>query len=261
MPDLLFEVCVDTLEGLRAADRAGVDRIELCSALSLGGLTPSLGLIRSAARIDRPVRVMIRPRSGTFVFCEDELEVCYQDIAAVRDAGLDGVVLGAATAEGRLDLAALSRLRGAAGPMGATLHRVVDTLADPVAAVADAIALGFDTVLSSGGARTAPDGVTVLTAMQRAAGTDLTIMAGSGVTVANLRAIAGSGLRAVHASCSGSQQADPRFVTMGFAPPEDRFTDTTCIDEMVAALRQMAGTGPTPLSLQDQTDSTPAKEA
>jgi copper homeostasis protein len=241
MPDLLFEVCVDTLEGLLAADRAGVDRIELCSALSLGGLTPSLGLIRCAARIDRPVRVMIRPRAGNFVFTEDELEECCQDIAAVREAGLDGVVLGAATTESRLDLAALSRLREAAGPMGATLHRVVDTLPDPVAAVADAIALGFDTVLSSGGARTAPEGVRVLAAMQQAAGTDLTIMAGSGVTVTNLGAVVGSGVGAVHASCSGSRQEDPRLVTMGFAPPEDRFTDTACIDEMVAALRQMAG--------------------
>jgi copper homeostasis protein len=121
------------------------------------------------------------------------------------------------------------------------LHRVVDTLPDPVAAVADAIALGFDTVLSSGGARTAPEGVRVLAAMQQAAGTDLTIMAGSGVTVTNLGAVVGSGVGAVHASCSGSRQEDPRLVTMGFAPPEDRFTDTARIDEMVAALRQMAG--------------------
>ena len=109
-----IEVCIDDVLSLKACTKGDADRIELCSALDLGGLTPSPGLIAAASKVAVPSRAMIRPRAGDFCFTEEEAEVMLADIAAVRAAGLAGVVLGATTAENDLDRALLTRLVAAA---------------------------------------------------------------------------------------------------------------------------------------------------
>lgn len=235
---VLLEVCVDSAAGLRAAVAGGADRIELCAALELGGLTPPFGLMRLAARCGVPVRAMIRPRAGDFVFDADEIRIMEEEIAAVRAAGLDGIVLGAAVADGMLDRPMLERLVRAADGLGMTLHRVVDLLPDPVEAVAIAASLDIDTVLTSGGANSAAAGAETIAAMAAASGGAVTVMPGGGVrasTVADL--LARTQVRAVHASCATPiAAASARAVELGFAATLQRRTDEAEVARLRAAL-------------------------
>lgn len=208
---ILLEVCVDSVAGLDAAVAGGADRIELCAALSEGGLTPSAGLMHAAAKAPVPVYAMIRPRGGHFCFSAAEAQVMLHDIAAARAAGLAGVVLGAATPAGALDTALLAQLTAAAGGLGTTLHRVIDTVRDPAQALDQAMALGFERVLTSGGARTAPDGTAQIAQLVAQARGRISIMPGAGVTadtVAEL--VATTGVQEVHASCRSAPSVDAR---------------------------------------------------
>ena len=197
-----LEICVDAPDDLFAAFAAGADRIELCSALALGGLTPSAGLIEQARQCSVPVYAMIRPRGGSFCYSEAEICQMEHDIATMHAAGLAGVVFGALTHDGPPDVATLQRLINAAQGLGLTLHRAVDLLSDPVTAVEPAKALGFERILTSGGASTAPEGARTIARMIAAAGPDIEIMAGSGVTAASVPALHAAGVRSFHASCS-----------------------------------------------------------
>lgn len=231
MPEarITLEVCVDDPCGLAAALSGGADRIELCSALGLGGLTPSPGLMALAAECAVPVLAMIRPRAGGFVWSEPELAVMEADIAATRRAGLAGVVIGASLPDGRLDGAALARLVRAAGELQVTLHRAFDLVPDPDEALETAVALGITRILTSGGARRAADGVAGLArAFARAAGR-IGILPGSGITPESLLQLAGLPLREVHASCSVPAPQDARAAAFGFVAPGARRTDAAAV--------------------------------
>jgi copper homeostasis protein len=206
-----LEVCIDSPEGLARAIAGGADRIELCAALPLGGLTPSAGLMRLAAEAPVPVYAMVRPREGDFIFTSAEAEVMRADIRAARQAGLAGVVLGAATPEGRLDVPLLSSLMAEAAGMGTTLHRVVDTLADPAAALADTIALGFERILTSGGAGSALAGSTTIRRLHELAAGRIAIMAGGGLRAANaIDVLQRTGVDELHGSCAAALAAPVR---------------------------------------------------
>ena len=239
--EILLEVCVDTAAGLCAAIAGGADRIELCAALETGGLTPSAGLMQLAAAAGIPTRAMIRPRAGDFVYDGDERSIMMHDIDAARAAGLSGVVIGATAADGGLDLALLAALAQHAAGLDVTLHRAVDLLPDPVESVDQAIALGMATILTSGGALTAAEGIGTIAAMQDRAAGRIEILAGSGIAAANVREILRlTGVTAVHASCSrASGDADPRALAMGFAS-DRRSTD----EALVRALRAAASPFP-----------------
>ena len=235
MTRILLEVCVADAESLDAAIAGGADRIELCSALELGGLTPSPGLMRRAAEAPIPVYAMIRPRGGDFVFDTREAGIMLADIEAVRTAGLAGVVLGASRPDGALDHDLLARLVGAAGGLGTTLHRAIDMAPDLEVAMETAIDLGFERILTSGGARSAMDGLANLARLQDKAHGRISIMAGSGVRAGNvadlLKAVP---LREVHASCALPAAQNPAAVAFGFA------TDTRGVTSAaeVRALRE-----------------------
>jgi len=221
-----LEVCIDDVSGLAACAEGGADRVELCSALDLGGLTPSPGLISAASKSTVPVRAMIRPRAGDFVFTAAEMDVMLADIAAVRAAGLAGVVLGATTAENELDIVALARLVEAAGHLGKTLHRAVDLLPDPVTAVDIAIHLGFDCILTSGGALSADVGAAVIAAMVEHAAGRIDIMAGSGVRPDNAAAIyRETHAHWLHSSCGRAEANGDDIRRFGFGAAERRLTD------------------------------------
>lgn len=197
-----LEICVDTNAGLSVAQLDCVSRIELCAALGLGGITPSCGFIEQAKRSRIPVFVMIRPRAGNFVFSPAEEAQMMSDIALVRQAGLAGVVLGASNASGGLDYAMLGRLSRACGPLKRQLHRVIDMVDDPFFALDQAIDLGFERVLSSGQSSRAIGGLTCLAGLVDHAHGRIDIMAGSGITPANVvRIMHVSGVKSVHASC------------------------------------------------------------
>ncbi|MBN8632099.1 MAG: copper homeostasis protein CutC [Rhodobacterales bacterium] len=231
---LKLEVCVDTAEGLAEAVAGGADRIELCAALALGGLTPSAGPIAVAAACGVPVVAMIRPRAGDFLWSDREVAMMETEIAAVRTAGLAGVVLGASLPEGCLDLPVLRRLVAAAEGMELVLHRCIDLAPDMGAALEQAVALGFRRILTSGGELTAEAGAARIGALVRQAAGRITIMPGSGVTPDNAALLKGLGITDIHASCSASTPATGRVVELGFAPPVRRQTSA----DRVRALRQ-----------------------
>ena len=149
----LLEVCVDSLASARAAILGGADRLELCAALAVGGLTPYEALLRQIkAESDIPVRCLMRPRAGDFLYTPEELEMLRMQILQLKAAGADGFVIGCLTARGELDKAAIQPLIDACCGRGITLHRCIDVSRDPVKVYLDAAELGIDTVLTSGGA-------------------------------------------------------------------------------------------------------------
>ncbi len=238
MTKVLLEVCVEDAAGLAAAVAGGADRIELCSALSVGGLTPSAGLMALAAAVDIPVYAMIRPRAGDFVFGSDELAIMRDDIDAARAAGLAGVVLGANRADGRLDVAMLEQLSRHAAGLGRTLHRAFDLVPDFAEAVETAVDLSFERILTSGGAKTAPDGIEALSDIIGIADGRISIMPGSGVTIDTIDSLLNRlAVHEVHSSCSRSEPAkSDRLVSLGFVPPSARMTDEGLVRALKARL-------------------------
>ncbi len=243
-----LEVCVDTHEGLEIAAARGADRIELCTCLSAGGLTPSLGLMEIAARLACPTRVMIRPRDGDFTYSAGEIDLMLRDIDTVAGLALEGVVLGANHADGHLDEIALGRLVGHAKrqDLKVTLHRSFDLAPDLMAALDVARGLGLDAVLTSGGETDAPTGIKALKALvtaSHAAGDGIEIMAGVGVgakTVRNL--IARTGVGWVHGSCSLPRMVvSQEALRLGYSSPDHRRTDPNEISRMLDILTELAG--------------------
>ncbi len=231
----LLEVCVDDPLGLTEAQAGGADRVELCAALALGGLTPTAGLM-AAVRAIR-THAMIRPRSGDFCFSPAETAVMRADIVAVRAAGLAGVVLGANLPDGRLDFPLLTALTDHARGLDLTLHRAIDLTPDPLAAVDQAIALGFNRILSSGGEKTAVEGIARLRAMMDHAAGRIVVMPGSGVSLATLPALRALPFTEIHASCAAPIPAAPRALKMGFASGTEKRTDRALVAALKTALR------------------------
>lgn len=149
----ILEVCVDSLVSARAAITGGADRLELCAALSVGGLTPYAELLRQVrAESAIPIRCLMRPRGGDFLYSKEEILMMAAQITHLRSLGADGFVIGCLTAEGDLDEQAMEPLLEAAWGTGLTLHRCIDVSRDPCKTYLDAKKLGFDTVLTSGAA-------------------------------------------------------------------------------------------------------------
>jgi copper homeostasis protein len=241
----ILEICVDDAPGVDAAVAGGADRIELCSALELGGLTPSAGLLEHALRAGLPIHMMVRPRAGGFVYGEGDVALMIDEIGTAIARGAAGVVVGALGLDGGLDRDALARFRDAARDATIVLHRAIDLVADPVAAVREAAALGYDKILSSGGAPAAIEGTATLAAMVAAAGERVSIIAGSGVKPDNVaRIIAVTGVREVHGSAS-TIGADPDAATLrlGFAAGPRRMTDEAIVRRLRAAITEMGSEG------------------
>lgn len=149
----VLEICVDSLESARQAISAGADRLELCSALAVGGLTPYTALLRQIrTESDIPIRCLMRPRAGDFLYTAEELHLLRYQILELNAAGADGFVIGCLTPDGALDQQAMKPLIEACGDHGITLHRAIDVSTDLEQTYRDAMALGIDTVLTSGGA-------------------------------------------------------------------------------------------------------------
>lgn len=241
-----LEVCVADPQSLAAAIEGGAERIELCSALEVGGLTPSAGLMALAAE-ERTLAVaeglpgfqayvLIRPRPGDFVFNFDDYGAMLYDIEAVRDAGLDGVVIGCSLPNGEIDDRMLSRLVGQADGLGLTLHRAFDLVPDVAEATEIAVDLEFERILTSGGAPTALEGLDQLAMVHATAAGRIKIMAGSGLRPDNvLDLLAAVPVDEVHASCAGEPLISPESaVRLGFAAKTQRRTDA----EVVRAFRE-----------------------
>ncbi len=212
----IIEICVDTLEGAQAAARGGADRIEFCSALSESGLTPSSGLVDLALElVPIPVHVMVRPRSGDFVYSRAEFVSMERDIERFKAVGVHGIVLGVLTRDNEVDVERTRQLVKCASPMPVTFHRAFDECRDLEQALEDVIASGAKMLLTSGGASSLAHGASTVARLVQLAGDRIEIIASAGVTIETAPGLwRSTQSAAIHASLrrpvSGSQLDDRR---------------------------------------------------
>lgn len=250
MTKIPLEVCVDSPSGLIAAVRGGASRIELCSALALSGLTPSKGLMALAAACGIPAYAMIRPHPGPYVYSAADLDVMRGDLDAAAAAGLPGAVFGVNRRCGALDAETMAPLASHAKDLGLklTLHRAFDLVPHPSEALEVAVALGFERVLTSGGARTAPEGVSAIADLVAQASGRISVMPGSGLTPQTLEGVMrATGAPEAHGSCGRpaartalDAEIDAKAQALGFTSAADRETDVAIVAEMRAILDRIA---------------------
>ncbi|WP_146902155.1 copper homeostasis protein CutC [Adhaeribacter aerolatus] len=189
-PTIALEICTDSVISCLEAQQAGAARVELCSGLFEGGLTPSQGLIEvSRQSISIGLHVLIRPRGGDFCYSDLEFEVMLRDIALAREAGCDGVVIGILNPDGTIDEERTSALFAAARPMSVTFHRAFDMVPEPLAALQELISMGVDRLLTSGQEKSALEGSELIAQLVQQAAGRIIIMPGGGITERNIARI------------------------------------------------------------------------
>ena len=189
--NFLVEISVEYVKAAAAAERGGADRIELCSDLSVGGLTPEIDLLRVARQqIQIPVFAMIRPRAGDFVYSPTEVAEMTKSVAAARDAGASGLVLGILKANRTVDIDRTRELIEFAQPLPVTFHRAFDACQDLLQALEDIVRCGSSRILTSGRAASAPEGAAKIEALVAAAGERVTIVPGAGINAGNILQLA-----------------------------------------------------------------------
>jgi len=239
----VLEVCVDTVESAIAAERGGAQRIELCSALRDGGMTPSTGLIRVVrSKVEFEVFVMVRPRGGDSLYTEYEFQAMQSDIVQARGLGADGVVLGLLDSHGEVDVERTRQLVQLAKPMQVTFHRAFDMSADLDRSLARVIESGAHRILTSGGMQSVEHGAQRIANLVRAAEGRIRIMVGGGLRHGNLHRIAAqTGASEYHSSLRKKVDGpmiyrNPRLKLGAVA--EDEFSRCIVFEEDVRRLRQ-----------------------
>lgn len=238
----ILEICAGSVESAIAARDGGAQRIELCAALEVGGVTPSAGLITEARKVEGlTLNVIIRPRGGDFLYNGYEATCMEQDIRMCKGLGVNGVVIGALTAEGDIDTALCKRLILAADGMSVTFHRAFDMCRDPRKALEELIAIGCDRVLTSGQAATALAGAPLLKELVGQAAGRIIIMPGSGVNSGNAAAILqATGANEIHASARKSVGSGMIFrhsgVSMGNPDNDEYARKETDVNEVRAII-------------------------
>ena len=244
----VLEICVDSLASARAAVSGGADRLELCSALLAGGLTPYEMLLRQIREeSDIPIRCLMRHRAGDFLYPAEEIELLRRQILQLKNAGADGFVIGCLTPKGNLDKEAMKPLVDACGDQGITLHRCIDVSRDPVQTYLDARELGIDTVLTSGAAsscRLGRDMIGKLIALRDETGGP-EVLIGAGVNAGVIRMFRAEvpGARAFHMSGKTELESGMQFrregVPMGLPGLDEWHIQQTDPDAVKAARAAM----------------------
>lgn len=188
MENYILEACVDSVESALAAAQGGATRLELCSNLIIGGTTPSPWLFKEIRKhTDIRIHALIRPRFGDFCYTDPEFAIIRQAVADFRELGAEGVVFGILKPDGTLNMEQMKELMDAAGDMSVTLHRAFDVCADPYRTLEQAIALGIDTILTSGQKNVCTEGAELLRELVEKSGDRITIQVGSGVSAEVIR--------------------------------------------------------------------------
>lgn len=198
---MIYEICASSFESAKNAEVAGATRIELCSELGVGGVTPSYGLIKKVMdELSIGNCVLIRPRSGNFTYTDEEFDVMIRDIMLCRELGCQGVVTGVLLRDNSIDEERTACLKEAAGTMEFIYHRAFDCTPDPIKAIEVLKKLGVDRILTSGGKKSAIEGLALLKELQRIGGGRPTIMPGGGINAESILQIKAAGFTEVHFS-------------------------------------------------------------
>jgi len=242
---VLLEVCCGSLDDALEAEAGGANRVELCSSLFFGGLTPSFGTIAEAKRrLQIPAIVMIRPRGGGFCYREPEFAAMLADAEAAAGQDVAGLVFGVLTDAGAIDAGRTRRLRDIAGARDTVFHRAFDVTPDPFRALDELVDLGITRVLTSGQQDTVPEGLDLIKRLVDHAGDRIQVMPGGGIKLFNFEeVVVRTGCRQVHVAAFTSRRDDSTrnrpFVTFGGAlqPPENRYdlTDRSVVDQFSRA--------------------------
>ena len=186
----LIEICLEDVKSVLAAQEGGADRVELCSDLFEGGLTPSIGTVLTAKKLAQiPINCMIRPRGGDFCYSDLEFQTMLEDVQAFKKAGVNGIVFGILTPEGDVDMERSRRIIELARPLSVTFHRAFDMTRDPYNALEDLISLGVDRVLTSGQEASVTEGADLLADLVKKAGDHIIVMPGCGINERNFSKI------------------------------------------------------------------------
>ena len=214
-----LEICVDSVESALNAQIAGADRVELCANLIEGGTTPSYGTIISArSNLNILLHVIIRPRGGDFLYTDIEYDIMRRDIETCGESGVDGIVIGILTADGKIDIERTARLVEFSKPMSVTFHRAFDMCSDPVKGLEDIIQSGADRLLTSGQKNTAVEGSDMINKIVKLAQGRIIIMPGSGVDEYDIGRLAKkTGAGEFHLTGRKSIDSEMRFIQQGIS--------------------------------------------
>jgi copper homeostasis protein len=247
MSIITVEVCVDNIESLQTAINAGAHRIELCSSLLLGGITPTFGLTSfSVKQTHIPIYAMVRPRSGDFLFSRDEIAMMTEEIQHLKAIGVNGIVIGALTQDAKIDQQAIKQWVNAANGIGITFHRAFDLVQDPTTSLETLIDLGCQRVLTSGLHATAISGITCIKALIQQANDRISIMPGCGINQMNAKHIIQStGATEIHLSGKTSRPSRMQYfehtASMGADSTQDQFINVTDFHVIHDVVRQLNG--------------------
>ena len=184
-----IEICCSSIESALTAQKFGASRIELCSEIFLGGITPSIGLIESCKKdLKIPIRVLLRPRGGDFNYNDEEIKVIINDLTRLKDLEVEGVVIGLSDEKGAIPLPKLEKILNIIdGKMNLTFHKAFDYLKKPFQDLKTLVEFGFDTILTSGGKKTAEEGINFINKLRSVANGKISIMPGGGINSENFR--------------------------------------------------------------------------
>ncbi|QOD60861.1 copper homeostasis protein CutC [Polaribacter haliotis] len=200
---MLLEICANSYQSALNAQNAGVDRIELCSELSVGGITPSFGLLEKVAKeITILTNVLIRPRSGNFCYSDAEFKQMKKDILICKKLGFNGIVSGILNADNSINIERTKEIIELSKPLSFTFHRAFDCVTNPKKSLQELIDLKVDRILTSGLQENAINGIDLLIELQKLAGEKLIILPGSGINADNVNVFKEVGFKEIHASAS-----------------------------------------------------------
>jgi copper homeostasis protein len=203
-----LEICVDNVESIDTVNKIGVESIELCSSLALGGISPTLSLLDYAFKNTTiPIQAMVRPRPGNFNYSEAELNACINEISLMKQFNISGIVFGALTDDNKVDINACKKIYSIAHQLNLelTFHRAVDMTLNYEEAIEQIIEIGFTRILTSGHTDNVEKGIETLAEMQSKHGSQIQIMAGGGVKSSNIELLQQANLKYIHCSASMSK--------------------------------------------------------
>ena len=243
----ILEVCVDSIQSAIAAEKGRAERIELCSSLSEGGITPSAGMIAATRdAIGIGLHVLLRPRRGDFLYSPLEFEIIKKDIETAKKLGAEGIVVGLLKADGQIDRERMKVLMELSQPLNITFHRAFDLTPDPYQALDELIRLGVHRLLTSGQQESAYKGMALIADLVKRADDQLTVMPGGGINSQNIQElIEKTAAREFHASARKKVKSSMHFrrsdLPMAGSQPLSEYEQLVADPDQVRAIRKAFG--------------------